>query len=215
MEKKYIRALLLVSLAVFILIAIGEVTGSFLNMNQAIMNYIQSFENKTMTTIMIFISDISEWFVYIPIAFILILIPKTRFTYGLPSMCTLVATSGVNYILKDIFAEQRPHFHRLIAESGYGFPSAHAMVGTAFIGICTYIFLTSDNKISLKIFASLVSISTLLIVGLSRIYLGVHFPTDVLGGYMSGTFMGALSLIAFEYLANPFLMKYVKGIKQT
>ena len=78
----------------------------------------------------------------------------------------------LNQVLKRIFERVRPDIFPVIAESGYSFPSGHAMGAICFYGILAY-------------FAGLAGIYILLI-GLSRVYLGVHYPTDILAGYAAG-----------------------------
>ena len=75
----------------------------------------------------------------------------------------------------------------LVTERGYSFPSGHSALSTVAYGILALLVIHSDLPRSLKraIVAALVVL--ILLVGLSRVYLGVHYPSDVLGGWLSGT----------------------------
>lgn len=177
------------SLLVFILIAIVTVSGLFGELNYSFENWAYGIESTTLTTILRIVSYLSEWFVYVPIALLLIAVPKWRWKYGIPASITLGSSALLNILLKHGFAIQRPDTHRLITETGFGFPSGHAMNGAAFVGICTLLFVRHSSKQSSKIIVSGLTVLFLLAVGFSRVYLGVHNPTDIIAGYAMGLFL--------------------------
>ena len=89
----------------------------------------------------------------------------------------------LNQTFKFIFARTRPIDINLIVENGYSFPSGHSMVSLAFYGFFIYIIAHKKMKKKKKIFySSLLALLTLLI-GISRIYLGVHYASDVIAGF--------------------------------
>ena len=94
----------------------------------------------------------------------------------------------VNLILKLIFQRARPSISMvrvLGPDMGYSFPSGHAMVSVAVYGILIYLFLQRYKGSGRMAFMLGVTI-LIILIGLSRIYLGVHWLTDVLGGWMVG-----------------------------
>jgi undecaprenyl-diphosphatase len=92
-----------------------------------------------------------------------------------------------NQWFKDWFERERPSFDRVIEISGYSFPSGHAMISVAFFGLLTYLLIQNYSLLR-HYSAAFYSLSALFIflVGFSRVYLGVHYPTDVLGGFAAG-----------------------------
>ena len=89
----------------------------------------------------------------------------------------------LNQTFKMIFTRTRPVDINLIVENGYSFPSGHSMVSLAFYGFFIYIIAHKRIKKNKKIlYCSLLALLTLLI-GISRIYLGVHYASDVLAGF--------------------------------
>ena len=106
--------------------------------------------------------------------------------------------TATQMLLKNIFVRVRPIDINLIEETGYSFPSGHSLTAFAFYGFIIYLIYNSNlNKRSKRIFITLFSL-VILVVGLSRVYLGVHFFTDVIGA-----FSFALSyLIIYIYIIN-------------
>jgi membrane-associated phospholipid phosphatase len=98
---------------------------------------------------------------------------------------------GLNSGLKLVFGRSRPHlWSPLIHETSYGFPSGHAIGSLVLYGFIAYLYsrrYPSRAKVTYGITAIVVAL-----IGLSRLYLGVHYPTDVLAGYG----MGMLWLVA-------------------
>lgn len=112
----------------------------------------------------------------------LVLIKNKRIAISVVSNLVLIALS--NNILKLIVRRARPTGFRLIAETGYSFPSGHSMVSMAFYGYLIYlIYKNVRNK---KLRWTLITCFSLLIliIGMSRIYLGVHYTSDVFAGFL-------------------------------
>ncbi len=107
---------------------------------------------------------------------------------------------GCNVLLKMAFSRPRPLDIALIKESGFSFPSGHAMVSVAFYGFLIYLIFQSQQPKWRKIGASIVLGCIIIGVGISRIYLGVHYASDVIAG-------ASLSL-AYVILLTTFARKY-------
>lgn len=108
----------------------------------------------------------------------------------------------LNFLLKLIFMRDRPYELMIINESGYSFPSGHAMAALGFYGFIIYLLCHFNlNKKSKVIFSSLLGI-LIILIGVSRIYLGVHYASDVLAGYMVS--------LAYLILYITFIKKYLK-----
>lgn len=103
---------------------------------------------------------------------------------GIAIILNLFTITFLNLLLKNIIQRPRPTEFRIIDESGYSFPSGHSMVSMAFYGFLIYLvyqYIKNQNlKIALIILLSILPI----LIGISRIYLGVHYTTDVMGGFL-------------------------------
>ncbi len=98
-----------------------------------------------------------------------------------------------SFVFKDTLARPRPEGHELIVQGGFSFPSGHAIVALAFYGILVYFLCKHLPRKSHK--ALVVVCGGLVIggIGVSRVYLGVHWPSDILGGYvLGGVWLAAL-----------------------
>lgn len=90
----------------------------------------------------------------------------------------------LNTTLKNIFVRPRPIDYRLIEETGYSFPSGHSMASMAFYGLLIYLIYKNVKNKYLKWTLILVLSVLIILIGFSRIYLGVHYTSDVLGGFL-------------------------------
>ncbi|WP_177563659.1 phosphatase PAP2 family protein [Phascolarctobacterium sp.] len=98
-----------------------------------------------------------------------------------------LAGGGIlNQVLKRIFERVRPDIFPVIAESGYSFPSGHAMGAICFYGILAYFAGLGLKNRTMRWLLMAAAGAYILLIGLSRVYLGVHYPTDILAGYTAG-----------------------------
>jgi len=104
-------------------------------------------------------------------------------------------------LIKFIIARPRP-LPTFFFENSYAFPSLHAAMALVFLMFLTYYAIKTYPRWSRSISLVLVAIFMILVIGFSRIYLGVHYFSDVLGGYLLGTFWFILGVIVQKSLAQ-------------
>jgi membrane-associated phospholipid phosphatase len=105
----------------------------------------------------------------------------------------LLAVGGgviINLVLKELFRRPRPELwpSTFPQPDSFSFPSGHSTLSLCFFGILIWIIFQLLKNWRLKIGLAVLLVFCILMVGLSRIYFGVHYPTDVVGGYLSGGF---------------------------
>ena len=179
MKKRYIISGLFFLL--FILITILMITNNTKVFDENIYNYIYSFRSNLFDTIFKTITKFGNTISVIIIVFVLLIFLSKENIYKL----ILVVTTTVltNQGLKHIIRRIRPDHIRLIKEKGYSYTSGHSMISIALYGLLIYlVYKNVKNKTTKTMLIVLLSI-LILGIGISRIYLGVHYPTDVLGGY--------------------------------
>ena len=198
----------LLALAIFALLAFITVTGYAAGFNLLVYNMIAATIQPGLTAFLRGISILGEWFTYTPLILVLLILPQTRYPFGLPIGITMALSASGNQVLKRIFQIPRPEIHRLYEASGYSFPSGHSMAAMAFACICFYLLQRQGDPISDRrsvkaVLPLIVLLLFPLLMGFSRIYLGVHTISDVLAAYCMGylvSFMAAK--ISRQYISK-------------
>lgn len=135
------------------------------------------------TTISKIITNFGGAICLILVSFILLLVIKNK-RIGLSIAGNLLISTVLNLLLKNILQRPRPTEYRLIDESGYSFPSGHSTVSMAFYGFIIYLIYRYVKNKYIK-YISIILLSILIFsIGISRIYLGVHYTSDVLAGFL-------------------------------
>ena len=134
------------------------------------------------TPIAKFITNFGGAIVLIGTTIILVISIRNR-RIGLSIIVNLGIVTGLNIVLKQIVQRPRPTEYRIVNETGYSFPSGHSMVSMAFYGFLIYLIYKYVKNQYLKI--GLITFLSILIIsiGISRIYLGVHYTSDVMAGF--------------------------------
>ena len=154
------------------------------------------------TPIAKFITNFGGAIILIVLAFMLFIFIKNK-KIGVSIISNLAIITVLNQLLKRIVQRPRPTEFRIVEESGYSFPSGHSMVSMAFYGYLIYLIYKHVKNKYLK-WISIILLSILIcFIGISRIYLGVHYTSDVLGGF----FISISYLIIYISAVNKFLIR--------
>ncbi len=122
---------------------------------------------------------------------------------GVSIFSNLAIITALNQLLKNILQRPRPTEYRIIEETGYSFPSGHSMISMAFYGYLVYLIYKYVKNKYVK-WTSMVLLSLLICsIGISRIYLGVHYTSDVLGGFL----ISISYLVMYISAINKFLIE--------
>lgn len=118
-------------------------------------------------------------------------------------MIACIACSALlNFLLKTTFKRTRPLDFMIVNEKGFSFPSGHAMASLTFYGMLIYLAWKSKLKKSAKVSLSVADGVLVALIGFSRIYLGTHYFTDVLAGFIVSTTF----LIVYDYILKRFFI---------
>lgn len=143
------------------------------------------------------------------VVFIVLLVRK-RFRWAAYLVLTAAGGGALDWELKRYFARARPAVAQMLKNaSGYSFPSGHAMGSTVMFGALAYLVLRSQIRWRWK--AAAIALATTLVIGvsLSRVYLGVHWISDVGAGITAGLLWLTMTTVAYETLRRIQLIRNV------
>ena len=154
------------------------------------------------TPIAKFITNFGGAIFLIVLTIVLFVVIKNK-KIGVSIFSNLVIITALNQLLKNILQRPRPTEYRIIEETGYSFPSGHSMISMAFYGYLIYLIYKYVKNKYIK-WISIVVLSLLICtIGISRIYLGVHYTSDVLGGFL----ISISYLVIFISAVNKFIIE--------
>lgn len=171
------------------------------NFDQIVYQQMQLFQSSWATPAMVFITNLLS-----PIAlpiFALLLIIWFWHKNQINKIALIIFSLGGGFVLeiiiKIIIARPRPSIE-LIMEPGYSFPSGHATLAAIFFLLLIYCFNKKINNAVVRRLFIVANIALFILVGFSRVYLGMHWLSDVMAGFILGIFWLALSIFIFTKL---------------
>jgi len=199
-NKKWIISTICILLFLIIGLYIIQIENNLID--KKIYNLIISIKSNTVTSIFKIITSLAGIKFMIIISIIVLLLKKLKHKRYL-IILNLINDVMLNNILKIIFKRERPLDLMLIEETGYSFPSGHTMVATIFYGFIIYLINKSNYQKKTKTIINTLLIVLIILIGISRIYLGVHYATDVIASYL----IGISYLIIFTHFIDKYLNK--------
>ena len=166
-----------------------------------IMAFLQTLRAPEFNQVMVLFTDLANWQIVIAGAVILALFMyRYRQWWWLAALALCLAGEQLlSHVLKWLFARDRPDLHNaLIPAAGGSFPSGHVLAGSIFYGFVACYIASQTRSWSVRI--AIVAGAVLLVVGIgfSRVYLGVHWPSDVIGSFALGPAWVATVLIVLS-----------------
>ena len=174
---------------IFRWIASSVANENLTKMDDVVYNLISSYIRPGITKVMIFVSFLGGAIFLISLSLVLFYILRRVKKHYWDSFFVVFNLSGawiLNNLLKNIYQRQRPTLEHLTRATGYSFPSGHSMIGFAFYGFIAYIIFLNMRGNKYRSLLMIILIFLAFLIGVSRIYLGVHFASDVLGGFVGG-----------------------------
>ena len=200
MNKNNFKILITVVILTFLFLSQGY-TNILKPFDLKIISYIQSLENEYLTVFYKMITIIADTYqsAIITILLVTFLYFKKHYREARFLAITMTTCGLAMPLLKNIFSRERPNFYRLIEISGYSFPSGHTTSATTMYLTLAIILLSIMKKLN-KYFVFSIAVLGIVIIGSSRIYLGVHYPTDVMAGICLG--ISIVSTVYCLYYSN-------------
>lgn len=196
----------IIAISIFVIITILLLLGKMDNIDLRIQSIVIGIRNDSLNETMKTITNICSFYAIVALSLLLLIIIKNK-SIPLSIILNLICISLLNLIFKLIIQRQRPDGISIINISGYSYPSGHSMVSMAFFGFIAYLIYKKLNNKLYKLLTIIVSIIIIFLIGFSRIYLGVHYFSDVLGGFFAS--LGYLIIFTNYY---QIILKKVKKI---
>ncbi|MBQ7031779.1 MAG: phosphatase PAP2 family protein [Bacilli bacterium] len=166
------------------------------------LNLLSSFDNFFYNIVAFNINDVminiykvitflgsTTFIIAVCVFFLILFIILKKKNYGFIVAGVVIISTLVNNLIKIIIARERPLVTSFVTEHSYSFPSGHTMAATTLYGILLYFVLKSNMNKKLKVILSIVLGLLPLLVALSRVYLGAHFMSDVIGAIIASTIL--------------------------
>jgi len=166
-----------------------------------IMNLVAVFRSTGITKAFIFLTYLGNWQVIVGLSvvaiIILALLKKTREIIFFTA--ALISGEVIKELLKFLIHRPRPDIRfSLIPENGYAFPSGHAVISMIFYGMVGYFIYKLCRKTWQKIILSITIVTLIFLIGLSRVYLGIHWAFDVFAGWLIGSAILAFLIVKLK-----------------
>ena len=182
--RKNIRWIfVIICLTIFFLILEDVLDKEIEQFDSMIYTWLSNIIKEPITTFAKIITTMGAGYVIIPVCIISVIYfwKKKESKYIIVNLITIFFS---NQLLKRIVERPRPEGFRIVEELGYSFPSGHYMVSMAFYGLFIYFIYEKVKNKYIK-WTSIILLTLLIVlIGISRIYLGVHYASDVLAGFL-------------------------------
>jgi undecaprenyl-diphosphatase len=195
-----LAGLLAAALALLVLTWLGReiISGVTPGLDTVVRDAVHGYSSPTMTRIMIAASRYGgpSWLVPIGLALALVFLIRGWPRGALLIAVTLAGAALLNGMLKQSFARARPAaFFDYPLPSSPSFPSGHAFFAASFLGALAVLVSSRVPRPAWRIAMWVLAAGLILLIGSSRVYLGVHYPTDVAAGYAAAViWVGAIAL---------------------
>jgi len=175
--------------------------GKLVDFDLTIINWTQGWENDTLTSIMKVITYLGSSKGTIILLLLVALVLFVFLGHRKELILLILSVGGVailNEGLKMLYRRDRPDLHRIIEETGFSFPSGHSMASFTLYTMITYLLWRHIRSRRGRTVLIILASFMILMIGMSRVYLGVHFPSDLIGGYLISSCWVAFCIMLFR-----------------
>jgi len=171
------------------------------NLDAKIISFIEPMRTPLLTKFFTIITYLGEWSIVLGITILatIVLIWKRKKIYDLTLVFITLGGLSAAFILKDLIHRARPA-GGLANETSFSFPSAHAVVSVVFYGFIIYLLWQNIKNPKIRVLKIFIGLIIVVAIGFSRLYLGAHYFSDVIGGYIIGFIWLALGIYAAKKL---------------
>ncbi|MCK7591919.1 phosphatase PAP2 family protein [Subsaxibacter sp. CAU 1640] len=168
-----------------------------------ITEYVISYRSPMLTEYLTFVTHLGDVYGYLIVLVLCSFVffkALNRWKLMIQSIVVLALASLSNVVLKRFVDRARPDIEHLVVVETLSYPSGHAMAAMAFYGFLSYLVYRFVKNKYLKTGLILLFMILIFSIGISRIYLGVHFPSDIAGGYIAGFIWVIFCILVFDLI---------------
>ena len=190
--------------ALFVITLCGVLTGSVSGFDDTIRYFFYNMRCDALTHAARAITYIGNWQSIVALCLALLIVKPLRVTYGIPVSAGAAFVTLLNKAIKNAVQRPRPDdILHLVNEGGFSFSSGHSITSMFVFGMLIYLVRTNvKNRTAANVWTVILAIP-MICIGLSRIYLGVHYPSDVLAGWYLGAAVIAVMAAVLERAGKP------------
>ncbi|MEJ1221369.1 phosphatase PAP2 family protein [Sediminicola sp. 1XM1-17] len=193
--------IVIVGINLFVELTAQLKTETLSNYDHQITQFIISYRNPVLTQyfkIVTEVGDVHGYLIVLGISVILSAFIFKKWKYIAQISLVLLLATLSNVMLKRFIDRARPGIEHLVVVKTLSYPSGHAMSAMAFYGFLIYLVYRIKMNKFLKTALYLFLVLLILSIGISRIYLGVHFPSDIAGGFIAGLIWVVFCILIFN-----------------
>jgi membrane-associated phospholipid phosphatase len=171
--------------------------------DDTITEFVLSFRQNSLTGFFEFMTEVGDRYAYVVISILLgayFFIRHRSWKFIGQTVLVLMLSTLSNVVIKKFVNRARPTLEHLVTVNTLSYPSGHSMAAMAFYGFLIYLSFQVNMPRIIRAIVVVLLIFIILCVGVSRIYLGVHFPSDVAAGFMGGLIWVTFCVIVFNVI---------------
>ena len=172
-----------ISIGLFILLTVFIFLGVTDSIDQALLSYVISIRSDFLTKFFTIITNIGSAYTLMAISVLILLIKKNKKKAFLITI-NLALVFITSQVFKVLIRRDRPALVFLVNATGYSYPSGHMMVSSAFYFYILYLLCRKINNKIVRGVLFILTFGLIILIGFSRMYLGVHYLTDIIGAIL-------------------------------
>jgi undecaprenyl-diphosphatase len=187
--------------SIFTYIASAISNETIVDFDSPIISFVQGLESDGLTTIMKTFTTIGStpFVILFTLAGMGILLYKRHRAQAFLLFVAIAGSGLLNIILKTIYKRARPELHRIVDIGGFSFPSGHTMLAFSLYAVLAFIVWRNLKTTVSRIVLFLFAVFMILMIGVSRIYLGVHYPSDVTAGIFASALWMTIATTVYTW----------------
>lgn len=200
-KNKYLLIIMLFTFVVFFYIQLRVMYQNPFGIDKYVWDWIKDIRRDELNLLFSVITRLADaWFLVLVMVLLVIYIVNSKKDIRFAVWFGISALSGgwlFNHLLKNFYQRPRPfvegYIDNIVHASAYSFPSGHSMGSAVCYVLIAYLFARYEKNKFVKFLIYFIAVLSSVIIAFSRVYLGVHYPSDVVAGFM----MGITSVIIF------------------